>query len=57
MARVDIKKILNDPALRRELMIPVIIATQAREGIETSYEQAAMAYDKVKGEKHARTLR
>lgn len=47
MARIDIKAILADPQLRRRLMIPVIIATQAREGIETSYEQAAAAYDRV----------
>lgn len=49
--RVDIKAILQDSRLRRELMVKTIIATQAREGITTSREQAEAAYDKVrKGE-------
>ena len=45
--RVDIKAILRDPVQRRRLMIGCIIATQAREGIVTTPEQAAAAYDKV----------
>jgi hypothetical protein len=45
--RVDIKAILRDPEKRRKLMIDCIIATQAREGIKTTREQAAAAYDKV----------
>jgi len=45
--RVDIRAILRDPALRRELIVRTIIATQAREGIETTQEQAERAYDKV----------
>jgi hypothetical protein len=49
--RFDIQKILKDPVLRRKLMIPTIIATQAREGITTTYEQAAAAYDKVQKER------
>ena len=49
--RFDIQKILKDPVLRRKLMIPTIIATQAREGITTTYEQATDAYDKVQKEK------
>jgi len=32
-------------------MVGVIIATQAREGITTSVEQAEMAYEKVQNEK------
>jgi hypothetical protein len=32
-------------------MIPTIIATQAREGIITSYEQALFAYEKIQKEK------
>ena len=48
MPRVDIRRILRDPALRRELMVGVIIATQAREGIETTREQAEAAYDRVR---------
>ena len=46
--RVDIKNILNDPVLRRKLMVRCIISTQAREGITTTLEQAESAYDKVK---------
>lgn len=49
--RVDIKGILSDPCLRRKLMVEVIIATQAREGIETTREQAENAYDRVQEEK------
>ena len=47
MKRVNIKAILQDPAKRRELMVRCIIATQAREGIKTTREQAERAYDKV----------
>lgn len=50
--RVNIKKILADPHQRRELMVRCIIATQAREGITTTREQAERAYDKVQGGKH-----
>lgn len=42
--RVDIKKILADPDLRRKLMVSTIQATQAREGIETTKKQADRAY-------------
>jgi hypothetical protein len=42
--RVDILGILADPDLRRELMVPTLQATQAREGIETTREQAERAY-------------
>lgn len=45
--RVDLKAILVNPTLRRELFIGVIIATQAREGIVTSHKQASSAYDSV----------
>ena len=48
--RLDVKSILADPVLRRELSIRTIIATQAREGIETTWDQAAAAYDKVRAE-------
>lgn len=49
--RVDIKEILRDPVARRLLMVPVIIATQAREGITTTTAQAEAAYDAVQKEK------
>ncbi len=48
--RVDIKAILANPKERRELMVGVIIATQAREGIVTTQAQAEAAYDKVRTE-------
>jgi hypothetical protein len=47
MRRVNIKAILADPSLRRKLMVPLIQAIQAREGIDTTTEQAERAYDKV----------
>lgn len=46
--RVNIRAILKDPALREELMVRVIIAVQAREGIETTPEQALAAYKKAR---------
>lgn len=49
--RVNIKAILRDPTQCRELMITTIIATQAREGITTTREQAEAAYDNVQLEK------
>jgi hypothetical protein len=42
--RLNIRDILADPNLRRELMVPTIQSTQAREGIETTREQAERAY-------------
>ena len=42
--RVNLKAILADQDLRRELMIPTIQAVQAREGIETTHDQAERAY-------------
>lgn len=50
--RVDIKKILQDPDLGRELFVPTLQATQAREDIETTRDQAERAYYVVtQGEK------
>lgn len=49
--RIDIKAILRDPKLRRRLMVPLIVAIQAREGIETTPQQAENAYDKVQAER------
>ena len=46
-ARIDIRAILRDPVQRRRLLVNTIIATQAREGITTTREQAEAAYDKV----------
>lgn len=69
--RVNLKGILADDDLRRELMVPTIQALQAREGIDTSREQAERAYyvvteadkaaffdlDRFKGGKKAETDR
>lgn len=52
--RVNLKVILADPDLRRKLMVRTIQATQAREGIETTTEQAERAYYMVtEGERAA----
>ena len=52
--RVDVRGILANPDLRRQLMIPTLQATQAREGIDTTAEQAERAYYVVtEGEKAA----
>jgi hypothetical protein len=48
--RVNIQEIIGNPELRRKLMVDSIIATQAREGITTTREQAEAAYDKVLAE-------
>jgi len=50
MTRINIRALLADPQLRRRLLVPVIRATQAREGITTTREQAEAAYDKVQEE-------
>ena len=42
--RLNVKAILADADLRRQLMVSTIQATQAREGIDTSPEQADRAY-------------
>lgn len=42
--RINLRAILADPDLRRELMVPTLQATQAREGIDTTREQAVRAY-------------
>jgi hypothetical protein len=42
--RVNVRAILADPDLRRKLMVSTIQATQAREGIDTTPEQASRAY-------------
>ena len=45
--RVDVRAILADPDLRQKLMVRTIQATQAREGIETTAEEAEHAYNVV----------
>ena len=46
-SKASIRGVLDDPRQRREMIIGMIIATQALEGIDTSWEQAAEAYDRV----------
>lgn len=52
--RIDIKAVLAEPVQRKHLMVDVIIATQAREGITTTKEQAEAAYEKVLAEYQAK---
>ena len=47
LQRVNLRAILDDPEKRREMMVGVIIATQAREGVTTTRAQAEAAYDKA----------
>ena len=42
--RINVRAILANPDLRRKLMVSTIQATQAREGIDTTEEQADRAY-------------
>jgi hypothetical protein len=42
--RVNVRAILGDADLRRKLTVSTIQATQVREGIETSPQQADRAY-------------
>ena len=48
--RVNIKEILQDPQKKRELSVGVIQFLQNIEGIDTTKEQAEIAYDKVQEE-------
>ena len=50
--RLNVKAILSDADLRRKLLVSTIRATQAREGIDTSLEQADRAYSKVLKERY-----
>lgn len=43
--RVNIREILRTPHLRKQMLVDTIIAIQAREGIETTQEQAEEAYE------------
>ena len=54
--RVNVKAILADRDLRRKLMVSTIQATQAREGIDTTEEQADRAYHVVTESERTRML-
>ena len=56
-SRIDIRAILDDPTLRRRLMVDCIIAIQSREGIDTTQEQAEVAYDRVQEELNRRVVK
>lgn len=47
VVRGNIKAILSNAVTRKHLMVNIIVATQAREGIETSVAQAEAAYNRV----------
>ena len=49
--RLDIRAILREPEKREAMCVDAIIALQAREGIETTREQALAAYRKVQAER------
>lgn len=51
--RVNVRAILADPVQRKKLLVGVIVATQAREGIVTTRAQAEAAYDKVQQERRS----
>lgn len=48
--RVNIRRILAMDNLREDIFVRVIVATQAREGIITTEQQAREAYRKVSKE-------
>jgi hypothetical protein len=48
---IMIKKIISDPALKRELIIRVIMAMQEHEGRDADKEKATAAYDKLDTQK------
>ncbi len=48
--RVDIKAMLANPIERRRMCIDIIMVCAAMEGMNTTPEQAAIAYDKVRQE-------
>lgn len=50
MRRKNIREILDTPAKRRTIMVWMIRAIQAREGIDCSVENAQLAYDKIFGD-------
>lgn len=53
--RIKAKEILQNPVTKKRIFIKTITATQAREGIETSFSQAEAAYNLVMQEKRYKT--
>ncbi len=54
--RIDIRAMLANPIERRRMAIDLIMVAAAIEGIDTTPEQAAKAYDKVQQDKHSMKL-
>ena len=52
LQRFDMKKILSDPAQRRMMVARGTVATQAREGIDITLEEALESYDRIMKEKN-----
>lgn len=55
LKRYDMKRLLNDSKykdLRRSMMVGSLIATQAREGIDVSLEEAYNVYDEFQKQKN-----
>lgn len=55
LRRFDIKKILTNPAQRRMMVARSTVATQAREGIDITLEEALESYDKIIAEKNEKS--
>ena len=51
LKRYNIKKLYSDPARRRMMIAQSTVATQAREGIDITLEEALASYDEVMKEK------
>jgi hypothetical protein len=47
LRRFDIKNILADPEQRRMMVARSTVATQAREGIDITLEEALESYDRI----------
>lgn len=52
--RINIKEILADPELRKKMLVNALIATQAREGRDLTYEEAEDVYERIQAEKRKR---
>jgi 3-keto-L-gulonate-6-phosphate decarboxylase len=49
--RVDLKQILNNPKLRKELLVAGGLFLQQIEGIQTTRKQMIVAYNNIQKEK------
>jgi hypothetical protein len=51
LKRYDIKKLLSDPEIRRQMIAYSTVVTMAREGIDITLEESLKSYDEVMKEK------